>query len=239
LGNGGGLFNAGTIHLLNSTVGENTTSTIGGGIFNRGTVELRGVTVAGNTAFGIIGRDPCEEDHTCPTGGDGIFNDPGATVRLADTVVAQNGSDCTGVLMSLGHNALGSSGGCTLQPVGRHTFGDLLDIDVRLGTFVNDGAAGQAHYPLLADSPLIDAGGRVARDCTRLDQIGNPRVDGDHDQDRGSICDIGAIEFQRAGHKQPRANTNSNNDIHDEGDLPRFGEPLRKLDQFLDPSQQR
>jgi len=72
LGNGGGLFNTGTIHLLNSTVGENTTSTIGGGIFNRGTVKLRGVTVAHNTAFGIIGaHDPCEDDRTCPTGGDG------------------------------------------------------------------------------------------------------------------------------------------------------------------------
>ena len=236
LGNGGGLFNTGTIHLLNSTVGENTTSTIGGGIFNRGTVKLRGVTVAHNTAFGIIGaHDPCEDDRTCPTGGDGIFNDPVGTVRVADTVVAQNGSDCTGVLMSLGHNALGSSGGCTLQPVGRHTFGDLLDIDVRLGTFVNDGTAGQAHYPLLADSPLIDAGGKVARDCTRLDQIGNPRVDGDQDHDRGSICDIGAIEFQRVGHQKPR----TNNDTDDEGDFPRHGEPLRKLEQFLDAPQQR
>jgi hypothetical protein len=29
-------------------------------------------------------------------------------------------------------------------------------------------AAGNAHFPLLAGGPLIDAGGKVERNCTRL-----------------------------------------------------------------------
>jgi hypothetical protein len=49
---------------------------------------------------------------------------------------------------------------------------------------------------LLADSPLIDAGGRIGTDCTPRNQIGQHRVEGDHCHDAGRICDVGAIEFQ-------------------------------------------
>jgi hypothetical protein len=58
----------------------------------------------------------------------------------------------------------------------------------------DNGGAGNAHFPVLGQSPLIDAGGLISTNCTKFDQIGQPRVDGDGDRLRE--CDIGAIEYQ-------------------------------------------
>jgi hypothetical protein len=78
---------------------------------------------------------------------------------------------------------------------------DLVNLDLELGEFQDDGVAGNAHYPLLADSPLIDAGGSIGLFCTPLDQIGQRRVEGDADHDGATnICDIGAIEYQPPAH---------------------------------------
>ncbi len=71
--------------------------------------------------------------------------------------------------------------------------GDITE-DPRLGSFRYSNAPGMAHFPLLHDSPAIDAGDNDS--CAPSDQLGNLRVDGDGD---GKInCDIGAIEFQGA-----------------------------------------
>jgi len=65
--------------------------------------------------------------------------------------------------------------------------------DPGLGALVgDDGLPGEAHYPVLADSPVIDAANRHA--CPKTDQLGNKR-DG--------ICDIGSIEFQKKGFDDP------------------------------------
>jgi len=48
---------------------------------------------------------------------------------------------------------------------------------------------------LLADSPLIDAGGRIGTDYTPRDQTGQHQVEGDQHHDAGRICDVGAIEY--------------------------------------------
>ena len=63
--------------------------------------------------------------------------------------------------------------------------------DPRLGSLVDNGTPGNAHLPLLSDSPAIDAGGTAPADhgtgdCPWRDQIGRRRV---------GACDIGAIEF--------------------------------------------
>ena len=50
-GNGGGIYNGGTLTLTNSTVSGNTAwATRGGGIYNSGTLTLTNSTVSGNTA---------------------------------------------------------------------------------------------------------------------------------------------------------------------------------------------
>jgi hypothetical protein len=77
-----------------------------------------------------------------------------------------------------------------------HTVADQINVDPRLGTLQDNGSPGNAHYPLLAGSPLIDAGGAIGKFCTQMDQLGQKRVEGDGKTNDGAlICDIGAIEF--------------------------------------------
>jgi hypothetical protein len=107
------------------------------------------------------------------------------------------GPDCAGVVLSDGYNAIGDASGCDLRPSwvlkGQPT-NDLVGVDPTLGVLQDNGQAGNAHIPLLGHSPLIDAGGVISKTCAALDQIGQPRVDGDGDRKRE--CDIGAIEYQ-------------------------------------------
>jgi hypothetical protein len=212
-GAGGGILNSGEMILENTTVGGNSAGTLGGGIMNSGTLTLQGVTVVRNEVRGSFmiplngpayppGCDIAEGGYNefCFSGGGGIWNDPSATIRVATSVVATNsGFDCHGVLISEGHNAIGDDSGCTLQAsrtLHHRPTDDQVNLDPRIGDLQDDGDAGNAHYPLLADSPLIDAGGRMGRDCTPRDQIGQHRVEGDQYRDAGRICDVGAIEFQ-------------------------------------------
>jgi hypothetical protein len=204
IGDGGGIYNGGNMTIVNSTIGGNETGRSGGGIYNKGKLSLQGVTLAHNVIHGFINpficlpEPPSPSDPECTSAGGGIWSDPAGTVRIATSVVAANvrSIDCHGVLMSEGHNALGNDSDCTLQPLGGAT-GDQVDLDPGIAADLEDnGEPGNAHYPLLTHSPLIDAGGRIGPHCTPRDQIGNRRVDGDGDNDHGQICDVGAIEFQ-------------------------------------------
>jgi hypothetical protein len=209
-GSGGGIFNGGTMLIENSTIGGNTVGTLGGGIYNGGRLQLQGVTITGNSvrgANGIPGIDQgfppgCsrEAPQLCVSGGSGIWNEPQGIVTVTQSAIGANEEeDCNGVLSSKGRNAIGDSLNCKLTPspgLGGRPTHDLVNLDLRLGELQDDGAAGNAHYPLLADSPLIDAGGSIGPTCTRLDQIGQARVEGDADHDGASVCDIGAIEYQ-------------------------------------------
>ena len=85
-GVGGGIFNAGTLTLTNSTVSGNNADGDGGGIYNAngGTATLTNITVSGNNA----GVD-----------GGGVFNDGGGTMTLTNSTVSGNnaGDDAGGV----------------------------------------------------------------------------------------------------------------------------------------------
>jgi hypothetical protein len=209
-GAGGGIYNGATMTIRDSTIAGNLVGTLGGGIFNSGKLTLQGVTIADNAVLGTNGEvfelggypPACQPDTNpqgCIQGGSGISNDPAGTVYIATSAIAANngkygpgvGADCFGVLVSNGHNALGTDFGCTLEPSaalkGQPT-DDLVNINAQLGVLQDDGKPGNAHYPLQADSPLIGTGGRVGPYCTSLDQIGDPRAHG--------ICDIGAIQFE-------------------------------------------
>jgi len=211
-GAGGGIFNTGLLFVQNSTIGGNTSGVLGGGIYNTGRVTLNGVTLARNLATGSDASGDgshapsfppgCHhgdaENTQCVHGGGGIWNDPAGVVQIQSSVIAENAfnwldfiSDCNGALRSEGHNALGAGSDCRLQ---NYRVSDQVGVDVRLGELRDNGEPGNAHYPLLANSPLIDAGGKVFKQCTPHDQIGVRRKDGD--SDGFADCDVGAVEFR-------------------------------------------
>lgn len=211
---GGGIVNTGLMRIKNGTVGANSAGTAGGGIYNGGRLFLRGATIVRNAVHGDFGGGRCDPElKPCFLGG-GVRNAEGGTLSSSRSVLARNripiydpvppfnlvisvGPDCEGRLLSEGYNALGDASGCELQPSyvlnGRPT-NDQVGLDPRLGEFQDSGEAGHAHYPLLDQSPLIDAGGPFPETCTKFDQVGQPRADGD--ADRKLECDIGAIEYQ-------------------------------------------
>jgi hypothetical protein len=209
-GSGGGIFNAGVMRIENGTVSGNIASTSGGGIYNRRMLTLRGVTVVNNEAlgrvlpegFGLTQTYPpgcgLSTPDLCIAGGGGVWNEPSGRIGTSRTVFAGNvsglGPDCGGTFLSQGHNAVGDGTDCKLKPAIQGGIHDLINIDPRLAAFVDNGEPGKAHFPLRADSPLIDAGGAMGTFCTFLDQIGQRRVDGD--REGNFACDIGAIEFQ-------------------------------------------
>jgi hypothetical protein len=107
-------------------------------------------------------------------------------VTLKNSIVAGNaGRDCTGAVLSAGHNLDGDST-CNLTATG-----DVPAVDPLLGPLGDYGGPTETHA-LLPDSPAIDA--IPVADCTDLE--GHPV---EHDQrgvrrPRGAGCDIGAFE---------------------------------------------
>jgi hypothetical protein len=176
MGSGGGLFNDGALNLVSSTVSRNRNDVgVGAGIWNTGTASILNSTITQNQP-GSLG------------GGGGLASE-GGTVDLQNTIIAGNTrgmglseqpSDCD-FARSQGNNIIGDLTGCNinLQPTDRTG-------DPRLGEYTEDlFVAGSGHFPLLADSPAVDAGNPET--CPATDQLGLPRI---------ANCDIGAVEFQ-------------------------------------------
>src|ERR1700730_10000714 len=208
-GGGGGIQNNARMTVESSTVGGNTAGTFGGGISNSGALFLQGVTLTANFTDSLEALDfegnvdfpSCAP--ACLGSGGGLWDSTSATVQIATAVAALNqGSqnlDCDGVLVSEGHNALGTSAGCTLSPSpelhGKNPH-DQINLNPGLADLLDNGEPGEAHYPLLAGSPVIDTGGPVGRECTRHDQIGESRVNAEPGREHPVLCDVGAIEYQ-------------------------------------------
>jgi CSLREA domain-containing protein len=105
--NGGGIYNAGTLMLINTTisdneaVGDGTFAGTGGGIYNLGTVELIDSTISRNEASdygGGVYNDGVDStamltNSTCVSNtamhGGGLFNDDG-TVALTNSTISGN-----------------------------------------------------------------------------------------------------------------------------------------------------
>jgi CSLREA domain-containing protein len=179
---GGGIFNSGSATLTNVTVSGNKGDR-GGGLYNSGNATLNGATVARNTA------------NAGGAGGGGLFTGPGGTLRLENTMVANNidasstnhTPDCLGSLVSAGYNFVENTVGCA----GITGPGDITGLDPKLGQLLDNGGPTHTQTPA-ADSPVIDAGnpataGSGSGACTASDQRGAPRA-------LGGRCDIGAVE---------------------------------------------
>jgi hypothetical protein len=203
---GGGICNGGTLTIINSTFSRNfARDRRGGAIRNYGTLTIANSTFSGNSAPGGIGGAIHNGKYLGQTGtlvmssstvsrntGGGIFNRPGITATIQNSIVSNNiGGNCRGVMTSNGYN-LSSDHTCKLRGVG-----DLNNIDPKLGPLQYNGGP-TATMALLQGSPAIDAGnphgcGDTAGRVLRIDQRGEPRPD----KEDSSGCDIGAYERQR------------------------------------------
>jgi len=182
---GAGGIHATTANLTNCTVSGNSAATDGGGIFAT-TATLLNDTIAENSA------------HT----GGGLFQNPGGTFTVRNTIVALNLVDFTGIdpdifgaFTSQGHNLIGDRTGGT--GFTNDVNGDIVGtsaspIDPKLDPLQNNGGKTQT-MALKAGSPAIDAGDNSILPQTDQRGAGFARLR-DGNFDGIAIVDIGAFE---------------------------------------------
>jgi hypothetical protein len=202
---GGGVYNAGNLTLVNSTVSDNKATIYdGGGIYNAyDSLILVNSTVSGNrgTCGGGIRNDGTLKlysstlsNNTASDRGGGICQNSSINVILQNSILADNtaGSapDCSGSVSSSGYNLVGNTSGCTFSS----STGDLTNVSPNLGLLI--GLPGTPKYhPLLSGSPAINAG--TPTGCT--DHLGNPLNTDQRGVSRVGRCDIGAYEYITPG----------------------------------------
>jgi hypothetical protein len=194
IGGGGGILNAETLTITNTSVIENGVACNLALPFGAAAASL---TLIGGRAIYNIGGNVTINSSTIVRNvpdvnglaSGGIFINEG-TIELQNTILAGNASsqvpgDCftagNGDIISLGNNLIGDPTGCDI---------DLLESDVTgdagLGVFTDNGNAGNGHVPLLASSRAINHGDESS--CPKRDQLGNKRK---------KPCDIGAVEVRK------------------------------------------
>jgi hypothetical protein len=165
---GAGIYSYGSLTMTNSTITTNTASGIGAGLYHGGgTVSLLNCTAAGNLAGS----------------GGGIIGDSsvGAVFSIRNTIVSNNGQNCSGIFSSQGHN-LSDDNSCISYFTAT---GDFNNTDPYLGLLTYNGGWTMTHS-LPPFSPAIDAGDPASFPAT--DQRGWPRP-------AGARADIGAVEI--------------------------------------------
>ena len=210
-GTGGGIFNLGTLNIMDSTLAANSVNNAGGGIWNSGTLDAIQVTISGNTAatngggifaggsgsVDILNSTVTNNRASAGTGG-GIANGGTANVFLESTIVAENlqatstPSDINGAVLAASRfNLVGISTGLT--GITNGTNNNLVGtpanpIDPLLGPLADNGGPTFTHKPL-PGSPAVNAGSNP--DDLEFDQRG----DG-FDRTIGPQTDIGSVEAQ-------------------------------------------
>lgn len=212
-GYAGGLLVRGDDNIVvNSSILNNVATYRGGGVTAEGSLDLHGVTISRNQihlgadryCFETQGADP----YPC-SGAAGLWARESAVVRVDHTLIADNrlpepsapgfvAADCWGALSSIGYSAVGDIDHCSVTSRAPET--DLLRVNAQLAE-VRYGERPRDVYLLpYSTSPIIDAGKPYegseiySPSCTRRDQIGTLRVDGD--RDGTARCDIGAVEYR-------------------------------------------
>lgn len=178
---GGGIYNEGSVRVVNSTLSGNTGNDDGGAAYlNGGTDLFVNTTVTGNSS----GE------------GSGALHSAGQA-ELGNTLVAANTGnlDVHGDFLSLGANLIGSADGSTGLGVNGDITGDAGNpVDALLGPLANNGGETDTHgFP--PTSPAHNAGSNSFIDITYF-PLGPPYLD-----QRGSgrlqnfTVDIGAFEI--------------------------------------------
>jgi hypothetical protein len=202
----GGLDNIeSSAKLLDVEITENTAGSEGGGLRSSGELSGHNLTVSENkasSAGGILARAPGKVSLNNVTVGDnqggGLAAEKGATLAIANTLVARNETeskptDCSGQIQSGGFNLIENPAGCQIRG---NTTGNLSAVSAELGKLaLNDGQ--NRTQALGAGSAAIDAGspakpGGPEGSCLIADQRGVRRPQAV----RGDVprCDIGAFE---------------------------------------------
>jgi hypothetical protein len=193
---GGGIYNANTLYVIQSTLSGNSAKTNGGGLFNydNKTSNIYNSTIVFNDADHDI-------DQIYGGSAGGVYNGPGGTVGMRNTLIAGNTiyhgglyEECAGTLGAYGRNLIGTDSDsvpCTVT--GDPGGWGFLNALATLGPLQNNGGPTWTHA-LLRGSNAIDAGD-PALGCIDFamplatDQRGAARV-------VGVRCDIGAFEFR-------------------------------------------
>ena len=195
---GGAVYVAGSQSVItNSTFTGNTAASRGGALYFANQASMHNLTIFENTA-----------DFDADEFGDGggIFNNV-SNVSIANSIIAGNSDDspttahpdCSGTLVSAGYNLLGENNGCSGLTDG--TNGDQVGpsgspIDPLLQPLADNGGPTQT-LGLLFNSPAVEAGNPTGcrdQDAALLDTDQRGYV-----RPWGSVCDIGAYEYNSPG----------------------------------------
>ncbi|MEM7153288.1 MAG: choice-of-anchor Q domain-containing protein [Myxococcota bacterium] len=174
---GAGLYNYffdADLTALNTTFSGNDATGTGGGLWlgSNSTARFNNVTVTNNTGLG-----------------GGLQAWAGASAEFINTLVAGNvdggglPSDCSGPIVSNGHNLIEDTAACTITGPATN---DIYATAPDLGPLSMNGGRSPTHE-LLPTSAALEAGD--AATCRGVDQRGEPRPG-------GAVCDIGSFERQ-------------------------------------------
>lgn len=153
-GSGGGIQEIGTAVYINSTFASNTAAGTGGGINDAGsTINMYNCTVSLNSAsFGGGLAVPAFGASTTLRNSIVAGNSPGVPTPAPD--VSDVFLDGSGILISLGHNLIGTTAG---TGPGSFLPSDLLNVNPKLGTLKDNGGT-TLTMELLPGSPAINTG---------------------------------------------------------------------------------
>ena len=124
-GDGGGIYNEGTLTIAGGTITENMAEDWGGAIFNKGTLTLTGGTITGNKA-----KSECS----------GIYSVSGSTLCLSGNPVVKdninNGNECNVYMKNIDH----------ISVTGAFTEGVDIHLTLLFDLEDEELTAGYAHY---------------------------------------------------------------------------------------------
>lgn len=169
-GSGSGLYFNSSGTISNSTVTDNDDGTSAVAC-SGGALNIEHSTIVGNL-------DP------------GVYTFASGDIRLRSSIVAGNGTDCSGAsILSFGYNLVGSGTGCPAGGTGDVTTVSATVLTTQLEALADNGGPTRT-FALRDTSIAIDAGA-----CTDIgggqvitDQRGSARPS-------GAACDIGAYEY--------------------------------------------
>jgi len=189
-GNGGGLYTASIGVVANGvTFSGNSAGGSGGAIYNNGEGgTLTNVTITGNTSptpvvFNFGNTVNFVDSTIASNTGGGIQTQTGSTTTLTNTIIANNGTNCSGTGTT-------TNGGTNLQFPGS-TCSGIPTADPLLQPLANNGGPTMT-MALIVGSPAVDAGTTGCPPSPATDQRGIARP-------QGAGCDIGAFELQPGG----------------------------------------
>ncbi|MCL4265037.1 MAG: hypothetical protein KJ069_17605 [Anaerolineae bacterium] len=192
-GTGGGIINStgAVLEIIESTISRNTVIASGGGIQNAGTLTMTNSTVSGNHANGGGGlynqnvafiQFSTLSENGALAGGN--LNGAAGTISMTHTIIADfdGGANCfwaAATIVSLDYN-IASDASCPLSQAN-----DLPNTDALLGPLQDNDGPTETHA-LLSGSPAIDSSDNTV--CPATDQRGYGRP-------FGPTCDRGAYEY--------------------------------------------